>query len=109
MNADHLEKFRYNITKLLELFYVRELARNLDANKHGVVVNIVNPGMCYSTFDRDLSWPLRKLLAAIQFILARQTVDGARTLVWPTTTGVEGHGQYSGDNQFSEYVSSLQF
>lgn len=96
-------EIRYNTTKLLELFYVRELAKNLDASKHGVVANVVNPGMCRSEFDRELSWPARKLLAAVQFVVARATADGARILVWPTTAGVEGHGQYSADNEFSEY------
>ena len=96
--------YRYNTTKLLELFYVRELAKNLDAGKHGVVANVVNPGMCYSEFDRELSWPMRKVLAVMQLVVARQTVDGARVLVWPTTAGLEGHGQYSADSRFSEYV-----
>ncbi|CAF9929802.1 MAG: hypothetical protein GOMPHAMPRED_005500 [Gomphillus americanus] len=109
-SLDEEKKFnafsRYSVTKLLELFYVRELAKDLDINTQGVVVNIANPGMCYSDFGRDMGFVARSFLATVRWFIARATPDGARTLVWPSTAGVAGHGKYSLDCEFSERAVS---
>ena len=49
----------------------------------------------------------RSFLATVRWFIARATPDGARTLVWPSTAGVAGHGKYSLDCEFSESVSYL--
>lgn len=47
---------RYNVSKLLDLFLVREIAK-LPLAKD-VVVDVVNPGMCVSDLRDDLPWPV---------------------------------------------------
>ena len=49
----------YNISKLLDLFFAREVAA-LPSISGKVVVNAVDPGLCKSNFRRALPWVLQK-------------------------------------------------
>ena len=93
---------RYNVSKLLEILYIRELAQHVDTNNGGPILNLANPGLCMSDFDRNLSRVLQVIMGFFRRLLARTTEVGARTLVWPTSSGIEGHGQYSADCTFNE-------
>ncbi len=85
------ELHRYNVSKLLEVFYCRELAdRTKQNNKPDVIINYTNPGLCHSELARD--GPL--ILHIVKFFLARTTEVGSRTLVNAVETGPESHGQY---------------
>jgi NAD(P)-dependent dehydrogenase (short-subunit alcohol dehydrogenase family) len=70
---------RYNVSKLLEVFAVREIVRTAAPSGYPVIVNFVNPGFCYS----DLARRENALLVGIfQLLLhARSTEVGSRTLV----------------------------
>lgn len=97
-----LTPLRYAITKLLEIYYVRELASKIDPNKTGVVVNLINPGLCWSELDRGLNFALRAMTNFLRLLLARTTEVGGRTLVHAASSGIESHGKYSLDCRFSE-------
>jgi retinol dehydrogenase-12 len=68
--------WRYNLSKLLEVFWIRELASRTKSIE--VVINTVNPGLCWSQLHREDSttalWLFRKLFA-------RPAVQGANALV----------------------------
>jgi retinol dehydrogenase-12 len=68
--------WRYNLSKLLEVFWIRELASRTKSVE--VVINTVNPGLCWSQLHREDSttalWMFRKLFA-------RPAVQGANALV----------------------------
>jgi retinol dehydrogenase 12 len=81
---------------------VRELASKLDVERHGVIINAVNPGLCYSDLARDVNVFIKLFLGAMRALLARSTEEGARTLVFATTGGVDSHGKYSSDCTFNE-------
>ncbi|SLM34748.1 short-chain dehydrogenase [Lasallia pustulata] len=82
---------RYNVSKLLEVFYTRELAARTKANKKSdVIINFVNPGLCHSELAREAGWGLYIL----KLLLARTTEYGSRTLVNAVEAGQESHGQY---------------
>lgn len=85
---------RYNASKLLEVFFVRELAARTRANsKPDVIINYVNPGLCHSELAREAGLGLYLLKLA----LARTTEYGGRTLVHAAEVGPEAHGQYMSD------------
>lgn len=67
----------YNVTKLLELLFLRELAKHTSAPP---VITSVNPGFCYGDTARDVEGVLLYFVSALQWILARKTEVGSRTL-----------------------------
>lgn len=82
---------RYNVSKLLEVFYCREMASQSQQNgKPSVIINYLNPGFCHSELTRDSGWGMRIL----KFFLARTTEAGSRTLVVAADAGSESHGEY---------------
>ncbi|MCJ1301959.1 hypothetical protein MMC08_004760 [Hypocenomyce scalaris] len=82
---------RYNVSKLLEVFYTRELAARTKANnKQDVIINFLNPGLCHSELARDGGW----YLYILKLLFARSTECGSRTLVNAVEAGQESHGQY---------------
>lgn len=88
---------RYAASKLLEVFAVRELAPRLADS--GVILNMVNPGMCHSQLTRDdAGWTVWLVKKA----LARSTEVGARTLVAAAAAGPESHGMYMSDGEVAE-------
>ena len=89
-------KARYPTSKLLEVLFVRELAPRMDAS--GVVLNVLNPGLCHSSLSRDSGIGLEVL----KFFLARSTEVGSRTLVAAAAAGAESHGKYMDDGKVNE-------
>ena len=86
---------RYNVSKLLEILYCRELAaRMTESKKPTVTLNYVNPGLCHSELARNSGYTL----AILKFFLARSTEVGSRTLVTAACAGHESHGQYIDDS-----------
>jgi NAD(P)-dependent dehydrogenase (short-subunit alcohol dehydrogenase family) len=78
---------RYPLSKLLNVFFVRELTKRLPANSP-VIVAAVNPGFCKSQLGRNLSPVYRMVGKMIQALLARTTEEGSRQLVWAAVGGV---------------------
>jgi NAD(P)-dependent dehydrogenase (short-subunit alcohol dehydrogenase family) len=86
---------RYNVSKLLEVFAVREIVATMASDGYPVIINLVNPGLCVSQLMRELS-PLLRFFVRLIF-RARSTEVGSRTLVHAASAGEETHGQYLGD------------
>lgn len=91
---------RYNVSKLLEVLYTRELAaRTKESGKPEVIINYLNPGLCHSSLAREIEgWGFYFLKA----LLARSTEHGSRTLVHAAEAGPETHGQYLSNCCISE-------
>lgn len=95
----------YPISKLLGVLAFRQMAPRLEGS--GVVVNMLNPGLCHSELGRDGSL----LLKLTKIVLARSTEVGSRTLVASAVAGPESHGKYMSDaviddGALSEFVRS---
>ena len=83
--------FRYNVSKLLEVFYTRELAaRTKNGDKADVIINLVNPGLCQSRLAREASWAIN----LFRLFMARTTEAGSRNLVYAAQGDQDTHGQY---------------
>lgn len=85
---------RYAVSKFLEHMATRELAALVPVSESGVVMNLVNPGLCktnltrnVSVFDRIKGWLAK---AAI----GRTSEMGSRTLIHGIAATEESHGKY---------------
>jgi len=95
---------RYNLSKLLNVFFVRELTKKLPPNSP-VIVTAVNPGYCKSQLRRNLSLPLRVADKFIEALLARTAEQGSRQLLWAAvgaTGDVQARGGYVNKANFQE-------
>lgn len=101
-----LTKFRsrYPKTKLLGIFAVRQLASILPVSDHGVVVNAVSPGLCYSDLNRNVGTMVRLGMAVVQKALARTAEEGSRNLLHAAFAGPKSHGAYCSECQVKEYA-----
>ena len=82
---------RYLVSKILDVFGTRAIA---ERSTQPVIINTVNPGLCYSELSREMQgWAV----ALFMRLLARTTEVGSRTLVAAVFAGKESHGQYMSD------------
>lgn len=83
---------RYPMSKLFIMYVVRELAKlvPMHAGDPAVVVNMVNPGFCWSELGRDLG--AGYIIALI--LLAKSAEKGSRTIIDAAGRGKESHGKY---------------
>lgn len=82
---------RYNVSKSMEVLFIREMVKH---TKQTPILTLVNPGLCYSEFQRDLKGPTAGVIEVMKFLLARKTEVGSRTLVAGITAGSKSHGQF---------------
>lgn len=89
---------RYNTSKLLNVLWARELASKVDASQ--VVVNAVNPGLCWSSLHRDDS---SAVLRVFKKIFAWTTAQGGHCLVDAAVVQKnESHGGYVSEQKLTE-------
>ena len=97
----------YPVSKLLGLLALREISPRLEGT--GVILNMLNPGLCHSELSRDSGM----FLTIVKFLLARTTEVGSRTLMAGAAAGPESHGKYMtdgliDDGALSEFVRSAE-
>ncbi|KAF3920768.1 hypothetical protein ABW20_dc0103349 [Dactylellina cionopaga] len=87
---------KYPTSKLLEVFFVRRLAKWVDENYNGeVIVTGVNPGLCHSELNRETG-AKKYVMEAFKWVFARTAEVGSRNYLWAITAGKQAHGQYIG-------------
>jgi len=84
---------RYNVSKLLEVFAVREMGARTGPS-YPVTINCLNPGLCHSELGREAG----VALWLMKLLLARTTEVGSRTILAAAAAGEESHGKYMGDS-----------
>ncbi|KAI9889742.1 MAG: hypothetical protein M1814_005041 [Vezdaea aestivalis] len=102
VNDKRLMQDRYGVSKLLEVFAIQSLAPLLSASKKpSLILNGTNPGFTYSALRRNMEISIgsigRLFLQFFEFIAARKTEVGSRTLVAAIDAGEESHGKYMND------------
>ena len=89
---------RYNVTKLLQVLVVRELAAEMDkAGAPRVVLNALTPGLCRTDLFREVPFPVNLLFAVGLLAIGRTPEMGSRNILKAATAGEETHGNYIGD------------
>lgn len=87
--------YRYQVTKLMEVLFTRELVARL-GNSTRVIVNLVNPGLCTSNLDRNSGNP-SAVVRLVRRLLDRTTEVGSRTLVLGASAPATSHGEFQSD------------
>ncbi len=95
---DKIANKRYPESKLLQVLLVRAIAPLMRKANSGVVLNMLNPGLCHSSLSRDGSF----VLEIVKYLIARSTEVGSRTLVASAEVGMESHGEYMSDSEIKE-------
>lgn len=91
---------RYNISKALEILFVRELVKH---TQQPPIITMVNPGLCWSEFQRNMTGAVEAFVRTLlMYPLARTTEVGSRTLLAGISTGSESHGEYMADGANQE-------
>lgn len=95
----------YPISKLLGVLVFREISPKLEGS--GVILNMLNPGLCHSELSRDGGL----LLKFMKHFLARTTEVGSRTLIAAAIAEPGSHGKYMNDgvindDALSDFVKS---
>lgn len=93
------EMDRYSVTKLLNVFWVRELARRIRCEE--VVINYFNPGSVDSGLHRDGG----KMIRIFDHVIGRTREEGGRLLMDAATVkGFTTHGQYLSEARLIKYI-----
>lgn len=100
---------RYNVSKLLEILIIRELAPAMTASRKAeVILNTLTPGFCQSDLLRHAMFPLDILAWLGKRLIARSAEVGSRTLVHAAGSGDETHGKYLVDCKVGDVSSKIR-
>ncbi|KAI9369084.1 hypothetical protein BJX61DRAFT_179356 [Aspergillus egyptiacus] len=94
----------YALSKLMDTFCVRELARVLPVQKGKVVINAVCPGLCITDLGRNCPPDLKESIDEQREMYGRTAEDGSRTLLAAVVHGEESHGCFSSSCEIREDV-----
>jgi retinol dehydrogenase 12 len=96
---------RYSVTKLLGVFWARELASRVAASE--VIINLVNPGSVNSGLHRD---PAGKMVQIFDRVIGRSTAQAALLLVDAAVVKAgDTHGWYLSECQKVKLVTLIAF
>ena len=102
---------RYNVSKMIELLLMRELATEITkSNKPGTIItSIINPGFVDTSIMRHAGRAFALFVSGLKKLMSRTAEEGGRTLVWAAYGGKETHGKYLDDcvvGKVSPYIVS---
>lgn len=96
----------YQVSKLLQLLVVREMAKKTVNGKPFVIVNTLDTGLCYTDLTRSATGSTKIAIKVMRTALAWTAEEGGRTLVLATTAGPESHGAYMSGGKIKKSVSA---
>jgi retinol dehydrogenase 12 len=92
----------YPVSKLLQVFAVRELASKIANKQPKVVLNMLRPGLCKTALTRNATGMIKIVMAVAKALLGRTAEEGSRVLVYAATLGLESHGLYISDCKIAQ-------
>ncbi|KAJ4416626.1 hypothetical protein N0V82_006635 [Gnomoniopsis sp. IMI 355080] len=97
---------RYQTSKLLQIFIVRQLAQDMAAStsnsKGPVILNTLTPGFCRTALFRDNKFPASIFIKITSTLLGRSAEMGSRELVHAAAAGPETHGKWLDSHEIRE-------
>ena len=84
----------YQVSKLVQLFAIREIAARTASSTPFVIVTATNPGLCYTDLTRSAEGSTKVAMKVMRALLAWSAEEGSRTLVLSTTLGKKSHGAF---------------
>ncbi|QYS97698.1 Short-chain dehydrogenase/reductase family protein [Trichoderma simmonsii] len=94
---DELGMKSYPASKMMEIFAVREIARLLPVARGGVIINLINPGLCETSLSRNAPEEFKANLNKMLEQCGRTAECGSRTLLAAAVAGEDSHGSYMDD------------
>ncbi|KAK8058235.1 hypothetical protein PG994_008683 [Apiospora phragmitis] len=86
---------RYALSKLVQIPIVRRLARLYPPEKTGVVINMINPGLCRTGLARYSTWYYQLYIDVLRVLIGARTAEaGSRTILYGVAAGEETHGKF---------------
>jgi NAD(P)-dependent dehydrogenase (short-subunit alcohol dehydrogenase family) len=86
--------FRYGLSKLVEMYAVREFTESFPVERTGVVVNMGCPGLCATGLARDAKTLTRAVQGGLRAALARTAEEGSRAILNAIFTEEKTHGKH---------------
>lgn len=93
--------FRYPASKIILTLALRHLAKLHPINR-GVILNIVDPGICETTLARNAPQHFKDHLQEMWEKCGRTAETGSRTLLAGVAAGKDSHGGYMEDAKLAE-------
>lgn len=94
MEAFDADLSRCAVSKLIQIFAVREIAARMTENRSKVVLNIINPGLAKTELTRNATGFAKIAIILPMILLARTAEEASRTLVHAVSVGPESHRLY---------------
>ena len=76
---------------------MRHLANELPLSKGGVIINVINPGLCETTLSRNAPQQFNDQLKQMRAVAGRTAECGSRTLLGGAVGSEGSHGAYMND------------
>ncbi|KAF6815200.1 short-chain dehydrogenase reductase family [Colletotrichum sojae] len=94
---------RYSLSKLLQIFVIRQLASLIPASRTGVVLNLLSPGLCNTGLARHTRLAFRIQNFFLNAALGRTPEMGSRTILHALTAGRDSHGEFISDCEIKDH------
>jgi retinol dehydrogenase-12 len=92
---------------MLNMIFVRSLNSHLSPSSKIVVCGI-NPGFCHSSIRRNIKFPMTILIKLMEITIARETDEGAKTLVHAGTNGLPDDKKSEREAMRGAYMSDCR-
>ena len=89
----------------MEMLVVRSMAARLPVAQSGVIINLVQPGLCTTELDRNASWSKWMEIKIMRAMAGRTAEQGSRTLLHAAVVGEESHGSLASDCELKRLVT----
>ena len=99
---------RYQTSKLIQLYAVRELAKMRPSTETGVTINFASHGLCNTGLTRHVGLAPTIIIGTMRVILGRTAEEGSRVLLYAAIAGKESHGKYLSECEIREQVYPSQ-
>ncbi|KAF6805075.1 short-chain dehydrogenase reductase family [Colletotrichum musicola] len=95
---------RYSLSKLLQIFVIRQLASLIPVSRTGVVLNLLSPGLCNTGLARHARLTFRVQNFLMNLALGRTPEMGSRTILHALAAGRESHGEFISDCEIKDHL-----
>ncbi|CAI6100754.1 unnamed protein product [Clonostachys chloroleuca] len=94
---------RYAVTKLVEMFAVRQFASLYPVTETGVIVNMTAPGLCSTGLGHDARPFTRIWVNTARAMMARTAEEGSRAILFGAVANEESHGKLLAGCKIKDY------
>lgn len=94
---------RTSLTKLVEMYAVREMAAQYPVEETGGIINMTAPGLCSASLGHDASASTRAVHGILRIIMVHTAEEGSRTLLHGIVGDENTHGKHLSGCEVKEH------